>query len=132
MQANTHTKTQAGGRVLIKQNTGHSRQQQQQQQVTANRKPRTQRERERGRRVSCIAHGAGAGATARPERLESPITHDAESTEKMAYMYPWGLALQRTWLVRIPEALRTKHKTRAGGRECRCKQNTKTQAGGRV
>jgi hypothetical protein len=26
----------------------------------------------------------------------------------------------------------TKHKTRAGGRECRCKQNTKTQAGGRV
>jgi hypothetical protein len=46
-----NAKTQAGGRVLIKQNTGHS----------SNRKPRTQRERERGRRVSCVVHRAWGG-----------------------------------------------------------------------
>jgi hypothetical protein len=69
---------QAGGRVLIKQNTGHSS-----SNSATNRKPRTQREREPGRRASCIAHGAGAGATARPE---SPITHDAESRGNGLYM----------------------------------------------
>jgi hypothetical protein len=42
----------------------------------------------------------------------------------------FALSLGRIFLPRGGPGNRTKHKTRAGGGECRCKQNTKTQAGG--
>jgi hypothetical protein len=57
MQANTQKHRQVG--VLIKQNTGHSRQQQQQQ-LTANPEPSGSGS-EAAVRVSCIAHGWGGG-----------------------------------------------------------------------
>ena len=60
--------------------------------------------------ASCIAHGAGA--TARPE---SPITHDAESTEKMAYIYPWGLAENMAYTYTRGPAYKTQNTSRWEG-----------------
>jgi hypothetical protein len=120
--------TQAGGRELSKPREVNRTQDTAAAAATANPEPSgSGSDEQRGRHASCIAHGAGAGATARPE---SSITQRA--AKWLVYAGPvsarrQGGGAQHLCLqyVCTPEVLRTKHKTRAGGRECRCRQTHK-------
>jgi hypothetical protein len=122
-----NTKTQAGGRELSKQNTGHRHSSSNEYALN-----RTLRGCAHSLSLSDLPSNneltcASRAISCRCSLLTlASLLGDAGSVSARR---AGGVAV---WLAVCSEVLRTKHKTRTGGRECRCRQNTKTQAGGRV